>query len=530
MSVRLARKPSLPDEDASDAAAIARVPALDRLRVGHIRHIENIAHQLDGEWAHMGLRNPYQENFEAFRYQLAYMAFAVGLAHFHRLPNAPGYFRSTFDRLVQKMLHPDVWDFWRDTSRGGGGANYDAPRSDGWINPVERDNIMYSGYVQAMSVMYNFLFNDDKYAKPGALTFKFAPILFSVDERQDFVYDQDTLNDHIYWRMVESGYLGVACEPYCVFQICNQLPILAFRLHDVLKGTNRAEEVTKGFQAAWDNYGQIDSKGRFNPFVKTNLNQVQENQMGPWADGWLGALLNMWNPDFVKKNYKRIMAGWVVHNEDGTSFVPPAATGDLLEDLRGNNALDFGFMAMWASEMGDTRLLNRFLKYADRHLGPVWEKGGYFYPRNDEAFDKDGNIITVSPCCGNALLPYARLNVPNGLWTLYNEPWSKDHFKEPLLTEVSTNVDVLRAKYLPDVQKLVFTLSKRADRKGDASVLIANAVAKGRSAWRLTADGAPIAASDGPDTAGPNTRIECEGDALRLTWKGKRADFVMSWA
>ncbi len=56
MSAALARRtPAFAVE--ADRAALARVPVLDRIRNGHIRHIQNIAAQLHGEWAHMGLRN-----------------------------------------------------------------------------------------------------------------------------------------------------------------------------------------------------------------------------------------------------------------------------------------------------------------------------------------------------------------------------------------------------------------------------------------------------------------------------------------
>ncbi len=118
-----------PQRHDNRAELLASVPNLDKYEIGHIRHIENLAHQPHGEWAHMGIRSPFQENFESLRYQLAYMAFAIGLTHFNRLPAAPGYFKSTFGHLIQKMLLPDVWYYWRDTSRGGGAANYDAPRA-----------------------------------------------------------------------------------------------------------------------------------------------------------------------------------------------------------------------------------------------------------------------------------------------------------------------------------------------------------------------------------------------------------------
>jgi hypothetical protein len=498
--------------------------------VGHIRHIENLAHQLDNEWAHMGIRSSFQENFESLRYQLAYMAFAIGLTHFNRLPAAPGYFRSSFDRLVQKMLLPDVWYYWRDTSRGGGAANIDAPKSDGWIDPVVRDNIMFSAYVQSMSVMYNFLFNDNKYAQPGALTFDFNPILFRWDTREQFVYDQNSLNEHIYWKMVESGYLGIACEPYCVFQICNQPAILAFRLHDILHGTSRAREVTEGYMAAWSRFGLVDERGHYNAYVRTHVNEVVPNLLGPWIDGWLGTLLNAWNPELVQKQYWSAIADWVVENEDGTAYVPPAVPGNPDQDVSAGSALDFAWVATWSSEVGDRERLGRFLKYADTYLNPTWEKGGYFYPRNDTYQDEDGNVVMVSPCTGNALLPYARLNVPDGLWTLYNRPWGPEHFQEPLLSELSPNVDVRRARYLPEHRKLVFTLSERSDRDGDATVLIDNVWGEGRQAWHLRRNGEVVARGSADTLSAQGFGATRQGNSLEIACPlHGSSDFILTW-
>ena len=55
--------------------------------------------------------------------------------------------------------------------------------------------------------------------------------------------------------MVQKGYLGIACEPNCVFQICNQVPILGFRLHDTIYGGDIAQEVTEGYLRAWSEFG-----------------------------------------------------------------------------------------------------------------------------------------------------------------------------------------------------------------------------------------------------------------------------------
>ncbi len=74
-------------------------------------------------------------------------------------------------------------------------------------DPVVRDNIMYSAYVQSMALMYNYLFRDDRYAQPGRCRSWYWSFFWGGAPKS-FTYDQKSLNDHIYWQMVESGYLG----------------------------------------------------------------------------------------------------------------------------------------------------------------------------------------------------------------------------------------------------------------------------------------------------------------------------------
>lgn len=79
---------------------------------------------------------------------------------------------------------------------------------------------MDSAYVQTMNLLYNSLFDDARYRKPGTLTMRYDLVLWG-DGAFTFEYDKNSLNDKVYWNMVESGFLGAACEPHCVFQICN---------------------------------------------------------------------------------------------------------------------------------------------------------------------------------------------------------------------------------------------------------------------------------------------------------------------
>jgi hypothetical protein len=116
---------------------------LDKLQLGHIRHFNNLSRQPPNEWALMKGNGYGQEDFGSLRFQLAYMAYALALAHRHRLPAAPGVFKPVFQRLIEKILLPEVWMYWRDVSRGGSifNAHLADKYSEEW-DPVRRDNIL----------------------------------------------------------------------------------------------------------------------------------------------------------------------------------------------------------------------------------------------------------------------------------------------------------------------------------------------------------------------------------------------------
>ena len=444
-------------------------------QIGHLRHFDDLSRQLPNDWSSMEGKGIGQDDFGGYRFQLAYMAFALALAHRHRLPAAPGAFRGTFQRLIEKILLPEVWMYWRDTSRGGAIFNMHlADRLREEWNPVVRDNIMYSAYVQSMVLLYHYLFDDDRYAKPGALSFRHWSFFWGGEEKR-FDYDENSLNEHIYWQMVENGYLGVACEPNCIFQICNQPAILGFRMHDLVYGGSVAAEVTRGYEQAWREFGRLDADGHYNMMVLADSRTVLPNDAKtPWVDAWCGTLMNMWNRDFVREHYPRQVRDLVVPGPDGTLSVRSTPPREVMGQRVVADSCDFGWVATWASEMGDVETLDGLLAHADRYMAPTWRSGGLHYPRDDAETDAEGNRTLVEPLTGNVLLGYARLNVPDGLWKLYNEPWDRARFDEPTLADVSPDVDLAEASFDRTRRALTFTIRRRDDRKGDGIVTLRN--------------------------------------------------------
>lgn len=492
---------------------------LDAKQIGSIRHIDNIVSQADGEWAMMGGRSGLQEDFGAYRFQLAYAGLALALGHYHRLPNAPGVFKPIFEKLIHKILLPGVWTYWHFVSQGGapnGNAHLYGKLPARW-DPIEKDNIMYSAYVMLLTRLYHYLFDDDRYTETGALTMSINP--FTFGENMVFEYDEESLSETIYWQMVQNGYLGVACEPNCIFQICNQPSILAFRCEDFIKGTSRSDEVTEGYLKAWEEFGLVGENGHSIVNIAHDSRTPIPNALPwLWSDAWLAALMHAWNPEHVRKVYPRQLDEFLIPGPDGTCAIRLWEPIDLRGSMETIDTADFGWAAAAASELGDESTLSGLLSHADRYLNPEWRNGGLYYPRNDQRYDEDGILRLVEPITTNALLPYARLNVTNGLREFYTQPWGREHFEEPMITEVSGNVDVLEARYDAEARDLRFTLAARTDHSGDVELRIANARGPRRDAWKLSLDGVEIGSgAAGGMSANDGFGARLTDDALALS-------------
>jgi hypothetical protein len=154
------------------------------------------------------------------------------------------------------------------------------------------------------------------------------------------------------------------------------------------------------------------------------------------------------------------------------------------------------------------------LAHADCFMRPTWLSGGLYYPRNDQLEDELGNRVLMEPHTGNVLLSYARLNVPDGLWRLYNEPLSAQFFENTALTEVGLDVELHRAFY--DETTLTFTaeLLPVSQARGDIEI---GRLPVGRP-WILRCDGREVARGEGSKVE-KSSRLDLRGvgEAIVLT-------------
>ncbi|WP_370935106.1 hypothetical protein [Amycolatopsis sp. cg13] len=503
------------------APDISGYPALDDFQAGHVQHVRNLVAQQDNEWANMGSMLWGQEWTDAYRYQLTQMAYTLGFAHFHHLPAAPGAFRPAFEEIIRKMQLPEVWAYWRETSRGSIRNNPDITElREGWRDPVFKENIMYSGRFFAILGMHSMLFDSDQYDRDGALSFRWDP-LFQGLGPEVYEYSLSSLADNLYWQMAEQGWYGIVCEPNCLFLVCNQFPILGFRFLDLRKGTSVAEEVTQAYQAAWDKRGILNEYGEYWRLWLVEQNRPEMPLEGG-GNAWTALNLNAWSRDLVHRLYPDQIRDEIRRTPDGlVTLAEPTATlearkaraagrePEFTRDLDFTwRAPAFGYVAGCMAEVGDAENLRGLLGYADAYLNPIWENGGLFYPRQDRSFDENGNLIFMDRLTGNAMLGYARLNVPDGLWKMYHHPWTAEHFREPQVTRIDGAAEVLRAWYDREKSLLALTLRPVAGKPTDVTLRISNAEAP----WKLFRD--DVFAADSAGTGTPGLHVRREEDDL----------------
>ncbi|MFJ7949700.1 hypothetical protein ACIQ6K_39915 [Streptomyces sp. NPDC096354] len=500
-------------ESTMQAPDISQYPALDDLQLGHLRHAHNLVAQKDNDWDGMGSARWGQEWSDSYRYQLTEMAYMLGFAHFHHLPAAPGVFRQTFEEILRKMQLPEVWAYWRETSRGSKWGNRDLTElREGWRDPVAKENIMFSGRYFAMLGMHSMLFDSDQYDRPGAIAFRWDP-LFQGLTPEIYEYSLSSLADNLYWQMAEQGWYGIVCEPNCLFLVCNQFPILGWRFLDLRKGTSVADEVTRAYSSAWEKRGMLNEYGEYWRiwFVQQDEPFMPNNGGGSM---WTALNMNAWNRDLVHELYPNQVRDEIRRLPNGlvTMAEPTAALEARVARLQGRDPeftrdLDytwrssaFGYTAACMAEMGDTENLRGMLAYADQYMNPTWKDGGLFYPRNDASLDGDGNMVYMDRLTGNAMLGYARLNVPDGLWKMYNHPWTAEHFRQPNLAGLTGHADVVRAWFDTERSLLALTLRPHGPDASDVRLEIGNI--DPAQSWTLFSNGTQVATS--ADSASPH--------------------------
>jgi hypothetical protein len=173
----------------------------------------------------------------ATRYQLSALSYALSMSQFTRTPAFTGYLAEAQRNIIGKALDPKVWNYWALENAWG---NLRLGR-----DPVDNpDNIMLTGYLGTQIGMYAAL-NDDRFSRPGALTFRRGP-------EEAYVHDFGSLARTTHRNFGLSAFTLFPCEPNWIYGVCNTFGVNTLLAHDRQQGTRYLDEIGDTVREAYE--------------------------------------------------------------------------------------------------------------------------------------------------------------------------------------------------------------------------------------------------------------------------------------
>jgi len=464
-------------------------PAADEKELGQLRWVLKLADKPIDDFK--DIHSLDQVGITASRYTLAFSVYFLAAEQYHKMPAWTEAIQPGMDRLIRKMLAKPVWEYWATDSKG-------VPKFEPLMDhpyqasedPIAYRNIMYSGHLSQMVNLYQMLYNDRKWDKPGSIVLKW-------DDKKQFVYDNKSLQNAMFLQLITNPVPAVECEPNAVFPACNTHPLLAWKLFDKAHNTRYYAASTPLF-LDWFKKNFVDAKtseiGAFylmkqgwvfsanNPRYGNKMDGAVQKMIKDGVnfgssgnEGWIMTGIHVFDPQFVEKLYPAFKKLHVKEARDGSVTLEK----DVLTPYS-----YYGFFSILAAEMGDEKLLRGLLKTVDAHFDPVWGEGGTFhYPYkvfaggpNLAAADDANKAKTpaIKPPVkvpdavpqmktwpqhsdlSDRLFAMARALPKNGLLTMYNKPFDPAHFSQPAIIAVDLSKTPLkRAIYDREKKALV---------------------------------------------------------------------------
>lgn len=505
---------------------------MDKTEIAQLRWFLKIADQDIDDFSSIPYSNingipgtgKIQFAMSSYRYSVAFTTYFLALEQFHKLSACPGIIKPRYDRLIQKMINKQVWEYWERESMGvfvlepDFNTPYPSER-----DPIRVRNIMYSGHLGQMIALYEKLYMDLKWSEPGSIVFKYS-------ETEKYVYDNHSLQKLMFNEMMTRPENCIECQPNACFPECNQHPILSFLVYDQVHGTDyfkrakgplmdwylRTEQVDPVTHSVAALYLVKQKRTIKQNSVKLDnildMVTVPASMLGiallnsAACDGWNGAFMNTWQPEFMNMHY-------------------PYQARDRIVELDGENArsrkdglvdqISTPFFAMMASEMGDAELTTRLLNWIENHYKPkLHDDGTMRYPIGNEiAINLHPGFSSKATALTGKLAAIARANHQNGISEMHNNPFVGTDPSTPIVTGVNFPKIILRrAIYDPSREALVMTTCPGTSGNGSTPVKIIRL--KREKAWQLFIDGKKTNRFEGVESIVIDIPLDGEHDII----------------
>jgi hypothetical protein len=405
-------------------------PALTVNELGHLRWWMAVASQPLGEWE--GFYSLDQFGQTALRYQLAFAAYGLAQAQVAKLPAYRSPVSGALRGLVEKMLHPDVWSYWKWESL----AAFRRWKED----PVAEANVMYSGHLASMAGLARLTSGKALYKEADSLH-------FSKDQQTVASYSYRSLLETLARQFRTNPWHAIACEPHQAFVMCNNHAALGLMLGSRLLGDSDLEEAVALYTGSYSKLFRHDGGEptlRYPYYTPLGRTLPFHLVLG---DGWSIATLHGLMPEEARLQYQVYRQRVFGSASDGPRTVPASPLYESVDvgNMRLSAASQAAFALFAAREMGDGPGARELLVTIESRYGPRWIGGRRTY--------RD-----LSPLL-HAVVLLGRLTPPGGFKALFADAQVSKAWDEPHLEAVQGGeLDVVQAVYSPAEEALIIGL------------------------------------------------------------------------
>lgn len=156
----------------------------------------------------------------AVRYQLNFLAYGVAMTQARFAPAMRGYLQQAQIKLLEKQAQHRVWRYWQ-LENAWGNLRWDA-------NPVQRENIMFTGFVALQMVMLQ--------ASTGCTDFvDSARWQLQHPKGMRYAFSAEDLMQRLQQEFLRTDLRLIACEPNWIYPLCNAIGASALLGHEHLQ-------------------------------------------------------------------------------------------------------------------------------------------------------------------------------------------------------------------------------------------------------------------------------------------------------
>ncbi|MGA7731593.1 MAG: hypothetical protein WCD37_10035 [Chloroflexia bacterium] len=441
--------------------------ALSSRAISMVNYLYNVLTQPLGSWEGFYIPQSQSMNF-ALRYQLAFSTYALAALQ-QATPAYRAPYAEAMRGAIEKMLHADVWGYWRAPQPHGNGNAPVGLTGSGHVavlvsphqrtvagppsDPIARDNLQYSGHLSAMLGLYEKVSGDSRYDNPFTLSDSSSGVEFS--------YTHGKVAERIHSQMVQNRFGGVCCEQGMAYVPCNNHAMASNTLHDALHGTRYRQANAGWLKTVRD---RLVLKG---PAIRGVFGTAYMKDLGlatpvafNFTDAWGLAFMVPFARPLVRKLYGRFKKRGVARAAEG-AYVGSSPVSERMEIS--DVAINTGFGLVLARGMGDVALSEALSRYSTHAFGAGWRGASYFYagaPRTLHA--------TALYALAEAIEPGGE-----GFTRLFNNPPDPGMSRKPYVASVASlsgHVGVSRASF----DEAVRTLHIGIRQVGDPAALRAS--------------------------------------------------------